>query len=285
MRPGGLLDGYSIEVTPDTLADADIRHLLPPGTEVYVAHIAGTPPDAMVSTARRLHDAGLMPRPHVPARSLSGAAELDRWLRRYRDEAGVDRLLLLAGDMAQPRGPFSSSMDLVETGLPDLLGFRDLAFAGHPEGSKVIDPDGGSALVDAALHWKQAFSLRSDATARLVTQFAFDAGPVIAWAERIAAAGIGLPVHVGLAGPATLPRLIRFGMVCGVGPSLKVLQRRARDLRHLLRPYAPDDMVARLSQYRKTRPESLIAGIHLFPVGGLAACVEWADKTSAAADG
>ena len=53
-------------------------------------------------------------------------------------------------------------------------------------------------------------------------------------ADFLTAAGIDLPVRIGAAGPAKLQTMIRFAIACGVGPSLRVLQRRARDLTRLV---------------------------------------------------
>ncbi|WP_374291311.1 methylenetetrahydrofolate reductase [Paenirhodobacter enshiensis] len=272
-----LLASSSVEVTPKTLAkEADLTSLLPAGKVVFIAHIAGTHIAEMVAAARRLRAKGFDPQPHIPARLLGSRAELADWLARYRGEAGVERALLLAGGLATPAGPFASSMDLLGTGLFDAAGFREIAFAGHPEGNRDIDPDGGTAHLDAALAWKQAFVARSDLKAALVTQFAFDPAPVLAWAGRIAAAGIDLPVRVGLAGPAKPATLLRYGLNCGVGASLRVLSRRAGDLGHMLRPFAPDDMLSALADHLAAHPESRISGIHLFPLGGLRACSDWA---------
>ncbi|HEY0214279.1 MAG TPA: methylenetetrahydrofolate reductase [Paenirhodobacter sp.] len=269
-----LLSGFSIEVTPKTLMKTpEIGTLLPRGTTVFIAHIAGTPVADMVRAAQTLRAAGLQPKPHIPARLLRDRAMLGDWLTRYQAEAGVDRALLLAGGVASPAGDFASSMDLVETGLFDRLGFQDLSFAGHPEGSRDIDPQGGTALADGALSWKQAFAQRTDARVSLITQFVFDTAPVLAWQARTSALGIDLPIHVGLAGPASLQTLIRYGLSCGVGASLKVLQRRAADLRKLMLPFAPDDLLRDLAT---CGDDGRIAGIHLFPLGGITRCADWA---------
>ncbi len=61
----------------------------------------------------------------------------------------------------------------------------------------------------------------------IVTQFAFEAQPIIEWADSLKYAGIDLPIHIGIAGTAKLQTLIKFAIACGVGPSLKVLQKRA----------------------------------------------------------
>ncbi len=277
---GAFLNGFSIEVMPRTAAAIpDFRPLLPAGTRVYVAHLDGTLIDDMVATARRLTDEGFVAMPHIPARSIPDRATLALWLRRYREEAGVAEALVLAGGISTPRGEFATSMDLLSTGLFD--GFRRIHVAGHPEGSRDIDPSGGEREAMAALAWKQAYAERSDAKMAIATQFVFEAGPVIDWAGRIAAAGIELPVHVGIAGPAKLQTLLKFAIACGVGPSLRVLQKRARDVTKLIQPFEPTAVAAGLAAGSATAPN--IAGLHVFPLGGIAASVAWTARHGARA--
>src|SRR5690554_4146266 len=240
------LRGFSIEVMPRTAEKIeDFRALLPAGTRVYIAHIEGTPIEAMVATARRLRAEGFEPMPHFPARLIPDAATLRDWVARYRGEADVTQALILAGGTARLAGAFHSSMQLLESGAFD--GFARLHVAGHPEGNRDIDPDGSDRMVMEALRWKEAFRQRSDAAMALATQFSFEARPVIDWVSRLQAEGIALPVHIGVAGPAKLQTLIRFAVACGVGPSLRVLQKRALDVSKLLLPYEPDTFVAALA--------------------------------------
>jgi methylenetetrahydrofolate reductase (NADPH) len=274
-----LLEGGSIEVMPRTAAKIeDFRPLLRPGTRVYIAHIEGTPIDDMVATARRLTDEGFEPMPHLPARIIPERRLLDVWARRYREEAGVTQALLLGGGLSQPLGDLDSSIAMLETGIFDRLGYHRLHVAGHPEGNKDIDIEGGTLRVDEALQWKQAFSERTDAEMAIVTQFAFDAAPVITWAERLKEAGIKLPIHIGVAGPTKLQTLIKFAISCGVGPSLTILQKRALDLRKLLVPYEPSDFLCHIAAHRATRPDTLIEQIHIFPLGGIQASTEWLSR-------
>ncbi|MCR9067399.1 MAG: methylenetetrahydrofolate reductase [Rhodobacteraceae bacterium] len=265
-----LLEDFSIEVMPRTAEKIeDFRDHLPQGTRVYIAHIDGTEIDDMVATARRLRDEGFEPMPHFPARSIAGPATLADMVRRYQAEAGVTQGLILAGGIATPRGEYHSSMQLLETGFFDDAGFTRIHVAGHPEGNRDIDPDGGDAEVMAALKWKQDFANRSDAEFAIATQFAFEAGPVLAWADRLAAAGITMPVHLGIAGPAKLQTLIKFAIACGVGPSLSVLQKRARDVSKLLLPFEPVDVLSDLAAAKAEGRGRNIERIHFFPLGGI----------------
>jgi methylenetetrahydrofolate reductase (NADPH) len=278
------LQGYSIEVMPRTAEKVeDFRALLPEGTRVYIAHIEGTPIEDMVATAKRLATDGYNVMPHFPARIIKDRATLDDWIARYQGEAGVTQALLLAGGVSQPHGDYHSSMQLLESGAFDRAGFTRLHVAGHPEGNRDIDPNGGDKTVMEALRWKQAFNERTDAQMALATQFAFEAKPIIKWVDRLAAEGIDLPIHIGIAGPAKLQTLIKFAIACGVGPSLKVLQKRAMDVTKLVLPYEPTDVVAELAAHKAANPDFGIEAVHFFPLGGIKSNATWAIGNGGAA--
>jgi len=278
----GMLDGFSIEVMPRTASKVeDFRAILPAGTRVYIAHIEGTPIEDMVATAKRIASEGFPVMPHFPARIIKDEATLGDWIARYQGEAGVDQALLLAGGVEKPHGAFHSSMQLMESGLFDKAGFRRLHVAGHPEGNKDIDPEGGDREVMKALAWKQAFAERTDAEMAIATQFCFEAAPVIAWADRLRAAGVTLPIHIGVAGPAKLQTLIKFAMACGVGPSLRVLQRRAADVTKLVMPFTPEEFLRDLAAHKAAHPDFNIVNVHFFPLGGIKSTAEWTGEFGA----
>ena len=276
------LQGYSIEVMPRTAEKiADFRPLFPAVARVYIAHIEGTAIEDMVATAKRLSDEGFTPMPHFPARIIKDRATLGDWIARYQGEAGVKQALLLAGGVATPHGDFATSMRLLESGA--FSGFDRLHIAGHPEGNRDIDPDGSDKMVMEALRWKQAFSERTDAKMAMATQFCFEPAPVIAWAERLAAEGISLPIHIGVAGPGKLQTLLKFAIACGVGASLRVLQKRARDVTKLLMPFTPDDFLTALAEHKAANPGFGIESVHFFPLGGITANATWAIQNGGAA--
>ena len=271
------LQGYSIEVMPRTAEKIDsFRDYLPMGTRVYIAHLEGTPIEDMVATAKRISAEGYAVMPHFPARIINDKATLADWIARYQGEANVSQALILAGGVTKPQGDFDNSMQLLESGLFDKAGFKRLHVAGHPEGNKDIDPDGTTLNVDAALQWKQKFYDRSDADMALATQFAFEAGPIIEWANAVKAAGVDIPIHIGIAGPAKLQTLIKFAIACGVGASLKVLQKRAMDVTKLLLPYEPTEVIAQLAAYKAKNPDFNISHVHFFPLGGIKTNANWA---------
>jgi methylenetetrahydrofolate reductase (NADPH) len=242
---------------------------------VYIAHIQNEEIEAMIATAKRLNDEGYTVMPHIPARMIKNKAVLHDWISMYQNEAGVDEALLLAGGSAKPVGSLDSSIQLIESGLFDKAGFKRLHIAGHPEGCKDIDPDGGIKNISEALSWKQEFSKRTDASMAIATQFCFDADVVKQWADNIKKDGIDIPIHIGIAGPAKLQTLLKFSIECGIGASMKVLTKRAKDLTKLLLPYEPTKILQDLSEYKSKDPQLNIEKVHFFPIGGIKKTVDW----------
>ncbi len=270
------LTGFSIEVMPRTAAKIEsFKEILPKNTRVYIAHIEGTPIEEMVQTAKRISSEGFNVMPHFPARIIKDKSTLEEWINMYQGEAGINQALLLAGGVDKPHGTFESSMQLVETELFERYNFKNLHFAGHPEGNKDIDKDGSNKNVDEALLWKQKFNERSDIDIAITTQFCFEAESVIEWANSLTNNGINIPIHIGVAGPAKLQTLIKFSIACGVGPSLKVLQKRAKDVKKLLLPFDPNDFLETLAKHKKENPKFNISNIHFFPLGGIKTNASW----------
>ena len=234
----------------------------------------------MVATAKRINEEGFSVMPHIPARIIKNKAMLAEWISMYKNEANVDQALLLAGGSSDVLGEFDSSMQLIETGLFDQAGFKRLHVAGHPEGSKDIDPDGGSKNVSNALSWKQEFSKRTDAQMAIATQFCFDADAVSQWATNIKNNGIDIPIHIGIAGPAKLQTLLKFSIECGIGPSMKVLTKRAKDITKLLLPYKPTEILKGLAEHKKQDPELNIEQVHFFPIGGIKQTADFIKEVS-----
>lgn len=270
------LADFSIEVMPRTASKIEsFKEILPQNTRVYIAHIEGVPIEEMVETAKRISGEGFAVMPHFPARIIKNQKILEDWINRYQNEAGVEQALLLAGGVSSPHGDFTNSMQLVETELFEKNNFTHLHFAGHPEGNSDIDPDSSSKNVNEALSWKQKFKERTDINLALTTQFCFEAGPVIEWANSLVAKGVDIPVHIGVAGPAKLQTLIKFSIACGVGPSLRVLQKRAKDVKKLLLPFEPNDFLETLAEHKQNNPSFNITNVHFFPLGGINVNASW----------
>tara|TARA_B100000482_G_scaffold192385_1_gene180350 strand:+ start:5554 stop:6423 length:870 start_codon:yes stop_codon:yes gene_type:complete len=273
------ISGYSIEVIPKTVTKIDsLAEILPKNTRIYLAHLRDEEITPMIASAKRLRDEGFTVMPHIAARVIKNQAMLYDWISMYQNEAGVDEALLLAGGSPEPIGEYDSSIQLIESGLFDKANFKRIHIAGHPEGNKDIDPDGGTANISKALSWKQEFSKRTDAKMAITTQFCFDAEVVKKWADDIKKDGIDIPIHIGVTGPAKLKTLLKFSVECGIGSSMKVLSKRAKDITKLLLPYEPIQILNDLSQHKAKDPKFNIEQIHFFPFGGIKETSDWVEK-------
>lgn len=275
-----LVRGFSIEVTVrEARGIEDFRPLLPVGSEVYIVATPTTRPGDVVLLARRLRDAGMIPIPHVAARAVRDTESLEEWIGLLASGAGVRAALVIAGGTYErPHGPFDSSLALVRSGLLERHGVRDIRFAAHPEGHPLLNHE----TLMAALIEKQAYGFRRGFAPRLVTQFFFDAEPVIRWDRMLQQAGITLPTRVGLHGLASVASLLKQARYCGVGPSIHALTAWRSNLMNLARSQAPDRLLHRLARHTLEFKSTRIAGCHFFPFGNFKATARWA---SAIAEG
>ena len=268
------MTNYSCETTPAAAQKiGSFQSLLAPGTSVFITFLPGSDFSETIVTAKNLKNEGFVPVPHIAARGVTNANDLDDRLNRLVGEAGVNEVLLIGGGYDTPVGEFSDTMQLLETGLFDTHGINNINVAGHPEGS----PDISDADILKALAWKNAFAERTGAQIQIVTQFCFDAAPIIAWDKAIQAEGNKLPIRIGLPGLATIKTLIAYARSCGVGNSMRFLTRQARNVTRLLSVSAPDKLVAELVAYKVEDPACGIVSAHLFPLGGLKRTTTWSN--------
>jgi methylenetetrahydrofolate reductase (NADPH) len=244
---------------------------LAPGTTVYVAHTPKASLDEVVRIALRVQAAGLRASPHIVARRIESREALRRALSALR-AGGVEQVLLVAGDLASPAGSFTSTLDILDAGCLEEAGIAHAGVAGHPEGNKAIEP----AALWQALARKQAFAQRSGVKLHIVTQFGFDPQAICAWERSLAAHAINLPVHVGIAGPTPLPKLIKFAVQCGVGASLRSVMKNMSAMSKMARlATSPDEMLVSLVRGCSGNVDTRLRQPHFFAFGGAIATAQW----------
>lgn len=266
----------SIEILPKQIPSSDqLRRLIPAGTRVYLTDLGTAGIDTeMLVASRHLQDIGCIPVPHLAARRIKSREALETRIRGLAEYAGVNDLLVIGGGLATPIGPYSSTMDILETGLLDRFNIRDIAIAGHPEGN----PDFTEISAIDVLRQKQAFAVRTDARLRIVTQFGFDPAHAVAWAEALVKNGVDVPVHIGVAGPAKFSTLIKYATLCGVGNSLAMLKKSAGNLTSLATGYSPESFVVPIEKQLSGSAHPAMSQMHVFPFGGLEKASSWLRK-------
>ena len=270
---------WSIEVTPTGATKIDsFADCLAPGTTVNVTFLPGSDPMDTVAVAQRLHNDGMKPVPHLAARSLKDADQLDALLSAFTKQAGVSEVLVIGGGVDNPVGQFASSIEVLNTGLIQKYGINDIGVAGHPEGSPDISDD---EIVEA-LALKNELAKRDGLNLYIETQFCFEADIVLAWEKSIRAAGNNLPIRVGIPGPATIKTLFRFAQVSGIGPSMCFIAKQAKNVAKLMTVQSPHILLDDLAEGMAADQDCMIKHFHFYPFGGFAKTAAYAQ---AIADG
>lgn len=268
----GFAARFSVEATKPTAAEiAAMVAALPRGTEIYITAVPKLTADELVTAATRIRAAGLEPVAHIAARMVPSAAALDELLRRLAGEAGLARLLIVGGD-AKVAGPFSDALSVIRNGRLAERGIAEIGVGGYPEGHPRIPP----GRLEASLDEKIALATAQGLAVHIVSQFSFSGERIVAWLKQLRLCGIGLPIKVGMVGPASVPALIRFARRCGVSASLRGLMTGSATA--LVGHVGPDRVIAEIAA-----AEGLgdIAA-HYFSFGG---CVETARYACNAAHG
>jgi methylenetetrahydrofolate reductase (NADPH) len=267
----------SLEATRPNAQDVDaLKAALPSGTHVYLSAVPTRPQEDVVEQAARVRAAGLEPVPHLAVRNFVAADALGRFLARLTGEAGVRRLLVIAGDRAEPAGPFRGALEAIDSGLISRHGIEEIGIAGYPDGHPRIADHELERVLAAKLEAASGTGLKVN----IVTQFCLDAGPILAWVRRLRDHGIDQPVRIGLAGPTSLATLMRYARRCGVRASTQGLARNAGLIKHLLGAAAPDGIVRALVEQNRDGELGDIAP-HFFSFGGIGATARWAVNAAA----
>ena len=264
--------GFSVEATRPSDADVAALAVLKRGTRIYLSAVPNRPADESVAAAVRLRAAGFEPVPHAAVRNFASVEALDDFLARLNGEAGVESVLVIAGDR-DACGPFRSALDAIDSGVLRRRGIRGIGIAGYPEGHPRI----GDQELSCALREKITAAEAIGLAVEIVTQFCFDARPILDFVARLRSFGFEHRLRIGLAGPTSLTSLMRYASRCAVRTSAQALARRSGLMRQMFAMTAPDDLVCALAD---AAPAGIVP--HFFSFGGIPATSRWA---RAVADG
>ncbi len=272
---GAFLRKASIEITPKQIEKLPILSAkLLPGAQVFIALIDPTEVEMQIKAAAALQQAGFIAIPHVPARFVRDEDDLNARMSAF-SKAGVTTILALGGGAPQPIGKFDAAIQLMKTGAFEAHSITRIGIAGHPEGNPDITKIHGEATLLEALQAKQAWLKSKNIKGFIATQFLFDAGPLALWASKLRDAGIDLPLHVGVPGPATIKTLVKYAAMCGVGNSARFIRKQALNITKLLSVSEPTEFVDQLATLHFDKPELGIAAPHMYPFGGFDKLFDW----------
>jgi methylenetetrahydrofolate reductase (NADPH) len=269
MSSSDILANASVEVSARGRPIPELTEWWRPGAEVFLPWLPGDEAAHQVQVAKAIAQAGFHPVPHIAVRRLKSERELSEFLARAAGESSVSRLLVIAGDVDLPNGPFGSSLDALVSGLPQQHGIKQIYVAGHPEGHPRVPRE----IMDEALRQKLAWGRQNEISMGVVTQFCFEAEPVIEWLACFQEE-CSEPVRIGITGPANPATLLKFALRCGVGNSVRALHRQAGRFTRLLTETAPDALVDDLAS-AAAEGKIRLPEFHIFPFGGLRTAARW----------
>jgi methylenetetrahydrofolate reductase (NADPH) len=258
------LSAFSLEATRPSPDELDrLREFLLPQTPIYLSRVPAESSREQAGTAVKIRRAGYEPVAHIAARRLVSAQELAEFLSYATEEAGMRRVLVIAGDGA-PSGPFENSLAVIRSGKLREAGIEEIGIAAYPEPHPKID----QAVLLRAMHDKITAAKDAGLRLHIVSQFSFVPEAILGWLRRLRASGVDVPVQVGMAGPTKLPALLRYAMRCGVQASMQGLMSGAAAMLagQATKNVGPDRIVDAL---RGAGTEIGDVAPHYFSFGGL----------------
>src|SRR4051812_43097208 len=274
-----LLDGFSLEMTGKDVPGLEAaRHAIPAGTKINVTFLGNEDLEMRVEAAKAVRDMGFVPVPHISARRLTSQDQLEEFLGRLQEVGATDHVFSVGGDPAEPEGPYPDSLSVIQTGLLQKYGVREVSIAGYPEGHPDIKTD----VLWRHLEDKSAALKEQGLDAVILTQFAFDTDPVMAWIRDVRARGIQTQIRIGTPGPAGVKRLLGFARRFGIGANAMIVKKYGFSLTNLMGTAGPDRFVSDLSALLADEPAAGDVRLHFYTFGGLLATSEWAREYVAA---
>jgi methylenetetrahydrofolate reductase (NADPH) len=264
-----LLQDFSLEMTGKDIEELESANI-PAGTRINVTFLGNEDLAMRVAAARAVKRRGCTPVPHVSARRLTSEKALADFLSALRSEAAAEEIFVVGGDPGQPHGPYADALSVIRSGLLEAHGVRRVSITGYPEGHPGIP----GHVLWPALADKHAALREKNLTGDVITQFGFDADPVLDWIEQVRELGITGPIRIGVPGPAGVRRLLRFATRFGVGTSASIAKKYGLSLTNLMGTAGPDRFLHTLAgDYHPARHGEV--KLHFYTFGGLRATADW----------
>jgi len=270
-----LVRRFSLEATRPSAAEiAALSDILPPGTHLYLTAVPTQQTRELIVAAAAVRKSGLEPVAHIAARRLANVHALKELLAGLRGEADMRRVLLIGGDIDSP-GAFADALSVIQKGGLREAGIEEIGIGAYPEGHPRIP----SGRLEAALDEKIAAATAQGLRVHIVSQFSFSPERILEWLKQLRSCGISKPVRIGMAGPTSVPALLRYARRCGVAASLRGLVSGVAT--GLVGHVGPDRIIEALMAARDPGDVSL----HYFSFGGALETARYACEAAAGRHG
>jgi methylenetetrahydrofolate reductase (NADPH) len=238
---------------------------LPYGATVTVTASPKLGIDRTFDVSTALAARGFKVVPHLAARMVTGRGHLERLVQQV-EGSSVREVFVVGGDADPPAGDYADAGDLLEELAGISHQFARIGVGAYPEGHPVATDE---QLLEALLR-KQPFA------SHVVTQLCFDARALAEWTVEMRAAGLSLPIAVGLPGVVERRKLAEISLKSGVGASLRYLRKHGRQIVTLARSrrYDPTPLAGEMAEYAAD-PALGLRGAHLFTFNQVEPTRDW----------
>jgi methylenetetrahydrofolate reductase (NADPH) len=251
------------EVLPTDGVDDEVAEHVPMDLPVTVTASPRRGLELTITLTERLRQHGYEAVPHIAARQIIDESHLTDLLARL-DHAGVRDAFVVAGDCPVPMGRFADSLALLRA--MERVGHRleRIGVAGYPGGHPFV----------AEAELLRFLTSKAPLATYIVSQLCFDSRVAAAWLPRVRAAGVILPVLLGVAGVVDRYRLLRIATKIGVGESSRFLRKHRGRMARLVLPrrYRPDRQVLELGA------AMVMDGLHIYTFNNLRETELWRQR-------
>ena len=247
------------------------RELLPYGIRVYSRSLHDQEPDISLENIRILHAAGFDPVPHIAARWIRARGELRDFLSAAVQRYGVSRVLLIGGDITEMMGPYADAGAVLDDGVLEESGIREVGLAAYPEGHALIPKDKLTSILADKLQLAASRGLGS----YIVTQFSFVPARIVDFCAAFARIAPATSIYVGIAGPTDPDNLTRYAKICSVSASIRALTEQGFKAAKLISHTDPGAQLEAVARYCAMRETCNITGVHVFSFGGFIKSSQW----------
>lgn len=245
---------------------------MPSGSEVSVTCSPAKGIGATIELTEQVVAAGHHCVPHISARMVEGREHTTRLATAFR-RMGVSELFIVGGDQPEPLGPYRDGLSFLRDLLETDHGLHTIGFPSYPDGHALIE----RGPLHDALHAKTQETLQAGLRTFISTQMCFDPQLIEGWLRHERAAGLDVPVHLGVPGVIDKVKLMTMGARLGIGSSLRFLKKNRATMGRLLLPggYEPSMLINALEPQAN---ELNIVGLHLFTFNEVEATAAWAES-------
>ncbi len=267
----GLTENFTIELVPMKSLEGARAHL-PAGATLSVTC---SPAKGIEETQRLTEEflaEGFDPIPHFSARMVRDydhAVELAAWCKRL----GLSRIFLVGGD-ADPPGGYFDAVKFLGDFLTTDHGLTAIGVTAYPDHHAFISDE----KLHEALHAKQALLAEAGVDGWCSTQMCFDAEVIEDWIRAERAAGLTMPIHLGVSGVVDKTKLMTMGVRIGLGQSLGYLKKNRAAITKMMTSssYDPNDLLMPLSE---ANLELGVDGVHMYTFNQIEATEAWRAET------